>query len=170
MSSAELDRTWRSFRRIPCVLWQSFWHFSVELGKQLAKVIQPELAKPGAVTSHDCSTNGLINYIKQKSQWQAVLDGTSLMYKFLASKAKTLVQRRKETEASSLFYSLQLFFFSFFICCLELTSPWLSFFVVVHGAFKESDYLIFLTSWHAPVDSSVLLLIVISLPPQVQAG
>ncbi len=37
---------------------------SVELGKQLAKVIQPELEKPGAVSSHDASTNGLINFIK----------------------------------------------------------------------------------------------------------
>ena len=37
---------------------------SVELGKQLAKVIQPELAAPGSVSSHDCSTNGLMNFIK----------------------------------------------------------------------------------------------------------
>ena len=40
----------------------------VELGKQLAKVIQPELAQPGEVTSHDSSTNGLINYIKKHNQ------------------------------------------------------------------------------------------------------
>ena len=39
---------------------------SVELGKQLAKVIQPELSQPGKVESHDCSTNGLINFIKSK--------------------------------------------------------------------------------------------------------
>ena len=39
----------------------------VELGKQLAKAIQPELEKPGTVTSHDSSTNGLINFIKQHS-------------------------------------------------------------------------------------------------------
>ena len=38
--------------------------YSVELGKQLAKVIQPELAAPGSVSSHDCSTNGLMNFIK----------------------------------------------------------------------------------------------------------
>ena len=37
---------------------------SVELGKQLAKVIQPELAAPGSVSTHDCSTNGLMNFIK----------------------------------------------------------------------------------------------------------
>lgn len=37
---------------------------SVELGKQLAKVIQPELEAEGEVTSHDPSTNGLINHIK----------------------------------------------------------------------------------------------------------
>ena len=38
--------------------------YRVELGKQLAKVIQPELASAGEVTSHDASTNGLINFIK----------------------------------------------------------------------------------------------------------
>ena len=38
---------------------------SVELGKQLAKAIQPELEAPGPVTSHDSSTNGLINFIKK---------------------------------------------------------------------------------------------------------
>jgi hypothetical protein len=37
---------------------------SVELGKQLAKVIQPELESSGIVTSHDSSTNGLLNFIK----------------------------------------------------------------------------------------------------------
>jgi glucose-6-phosphate isomerase len=36
----------------------------MELGKQLAKVIQPELRDPKPVTSHDSSTNGLINFIK----------------------------------------------------------------------------------------------------------
>ena len=36
----------------------------VELGKQLAKVIQPELGGPNPVSSHDSSTNGLINFIK----------------------------------------------------------------------------------------------------------
>ena len=37
---------------------------SVELGKQLAKVIQPELISADPVSSHDASTNGLINYLK----------------------------------------------------------------------------------------------------------
>jgi len=37
----------------------------VELGKQLAKAILPELKGTGAVSSHDSSTNGLINYFKQ---------------------------------------------------------------------------------------------------------
>ncbi|PIK47736.1 putative glucose-6-phosphate isomerase, partial [Apostichopus japonicus] len=36
----------------------------VELGKQLAKIIQPELGGDGKVSSHDASTNGLINFIK----------------------------------------------------------------------------------------------------------
>jgi len=33
----------------------------VELGKQLAKAILPELSVPGKVTSQDSSTNGLIS-------------------------------------------------------------------------------------------------------------
>lgn len=40
--------------------------YRVELGKQLAKVIQPELRGLGEVTTHDPSTNGLLNFIKQK--------------------------------------------------------------------------------------------------------
>ena len=40
------------------------WPCSVELGKQLAKVIQGELKGNDPVSSHDSSTNGLINFIK----------------------------------------------------------------------------------------------------------
>jgi glucose-6-phosphate isomerase len=49
------------------VLWgiNSFDQMGVELGKVLAKAILPELAGDEAVTSHDASTNGLINYYKQ---------------------------------------------------------------------------------------------------------
>lgn len=48
------------------VIWDinSFDQWGVELGKQLAKIIQPELRGTDAVSSHDASTNGLINYIK----------------------------------------------------------------------------------------------------------
>jgi glucose-6-phosphate isomerase len=48
------------------IIWRinSFDQWGVELGKQLAKVILPELEKPGDVASHDSSTNGLINYFK----------------------------------------------------------------------------------------------------------
>jgi glucose-6-phosphate isomerase len=42
----------------------SFDQWGVELGKQLAKSIYPELQAEGEVTSHDSSTNGLINYYK----------------------------------------------------------------------------------------------------------
>jgi len=42
----------------------SFDQWGVELGKQLAKVILPELYGEEAVESHDSSTNGLINYYK----------------------------------------------------------------------------------------------------------
>lgn len=48
------------------VIWDinSFDQWGVELGKQLAKAIEPELANDNPVTSHDQSTNGLINFIK----------------------------------------------------------------------------------------------------------
>jgi glucose-6-phosphate isomerase len=48
------------------VLWDvnSFDQWGVELGKQLAKKILPELTAPGPVTGHDASTNGLIAAIK----------------------------------------------------------------------------------------------------------
>jgi len=42
----------------------SFDQWGVELGKQLAKAILPELTGEGDVTSHDSSTNGLVNYYK----------------------------------------------------------------------------------------------------------
>ena len=43
----------------------SFDQWGVELGKQLAKVIRPEIERDGPVTTHDASTNGLINYVKR---------------------------------------------------------------------------------------------------------
>lgn len=48
------------------VIWNifSFDQWGVELGKQLAKKILPELENEKAVTSHDSSTNGLINTYK----------------------------------------------------------------------------------------------------------
>ena len=42
----------------------SFDQWGVELGKQLAQKIQPELSGDASVNSHDVSTNGLINYYK----------------------------------------------------------------------------------------------------------
>lgn len=52
------------------VIWNinSFDQMGVELGKQLAKKILPELIGEGPVTGHDASTNGLINAIK--ALWQ----------------------------------------------------------------------------------------------------
>ncbi len=48
------------------ILWNinSFDQWGVELGKQLAKAILPELKNGGEVSSHDSSTNGLIDYYK----------------------------------------------------------------------------------------------------------
>jgi len=42
----------------------SFDQWGVELGKQLANRILPELQGSEKVTSHDSSTNGLINQFK----------------------------------------------------------------------------------------------------------
>lgn len=49
------------------VIWNiySFDQWGVELGKQLAKTILPELEQDGEISSHDSSTNGLINAYKQ---------------------------------------------------------------------------------------------------------
>jgi len=49
------------------IIWNinSFDQWGVELGKQLATAILPELDGPEEVTSHDSSTNGLINYYKK---------------------------------------------------------------------------------------------------------
>jgi glucose-6-phosphate isomerase len=49
------------------VIWNifSFDQWGVELGKQLAKKILPELKNDQAVASHDSSTNGLINAFKE---------------------------------------------------------------------------------------------------------
>ena len=49
------------------VIWNinSFDQWGVELGKQLASAILPELDGPEAVDSHDSSTNGLSNYYKR---------------------------------------------------------------------------------------------------------
>ena len=49
------------------VIWNifSFDQWGVELGKQLAKNILPELADDKPVVTHDSSTNGLINAYKQ---------------------------------------------------------------------------------------------------------
>ena len=48
------------------VIWgiNSFDQWGVELGKQLAKAILPQLAGADPVSSHDASTNGLINHFK----------------------------------------------------------------------------------------------------------
>jgi glucose-6-phosphate isomerase len=49
------------------IIWNifSFDQWGVELGKQLAKKILPELDGSGDVSSHDASTNGLINAWKE---------------------------------------------------------------------------------------------------------
>jgi len=49
------------------IIWNinSFDQWGVELGKQLAKAILPELDGDSKITSHDSSTNGLINHYKK---------------------------------------------------------------------------------------------------------
>ena len=52
------------------VIWNvnSFDQWGVELGKQLAKAILPELAGNAESTAHDSSTNGLIAFYKQNRE------------------------------------------------------------------------------------------------------
>ena len=52
------------------VIWNiySFDQWGVELGKQLAQKILPELENDAEITSHDASTNGLINSFKNLRQ------------------------------------------------------------------------------------------------------
>lgn len=49
------------------IIWNinSYDQWGVELGKQLAKVILPEMQTPSPVSTHDSSTNGLMNYYKK---------------------------------------------------------------------------------------------------------
>ncbi len=49
------------------IVWRinSFDQWGVELGKQLASTILPELSAEKAVSGHDSSTNGLINHFKK---------------------------------------------------------------------------------------------------------
>lgn len=49
------------------IVWNifSFDQWGVELGKVLARKILPELETTEEITSHDASTNGLINYFKR---------------------------------------------------------------------------------------------------------
>ena len=49
------------------IIWNifSFDQWGVELGKQLANKILPELADDNPVLNHDSSTNGLINVWKE---------------------------------------------------------------------------------------------------------
>jgi glucose-6-phosphate isomerase len=51
------------------IIWDinSFDQWGVELGKQLAKVILPQLQTGEEISNHDSSTNGLINYYKRVS-------------------------------------------------------------------------------------------------------
>jgi glucose-6-phosphate isomerase len=51
------------------VIWDiySFDQWGVELGKQLANKILPELENKDEIRSHDSSTNGLMNLYKKNS-------------------------------------------------------------------------------------------------------
>lgn len=53
---------------VQSVIWNlnAFDQWGVELGKQLARKILPELMLDGEITSHDSSTNGLINDYKSR--------------------------------------------------------------------------------------------------------
>jgi glucose-6-phosphate isomerase len=52
---------------VQSIIWDvnAYDQWGVELGKQLARKILPELDDYDVVNSHDVSTNGLINYYKE---------------------------------------------------------------------------------------------------------
>ena len=52
------------------VIWNIFSYdqWGVQLGKELAKKILPELEDGSPISSHDASTNGLINAFKEMRQ------------------------------------------------------------------------------------------------------
>ena len=49
------------------IIWNinSYDQWGVELGKELAKVIEKEINQSGAIQTHDSSTRNLINYYKK---------------------------------------------------------------------------------------------------------
>jgi glucose-6-phosphate isomerase len=53
---------------VQSLIWNinAFDQWGVELGKQLARMILPELRQTGKITGHDASTNGLINNYKAR--------------------------------------------------------------------------------------------------------
>jgi glucose-6-phosphate isomerase len=53
---------------VESVIWNinAFDQWGVELGKQLADIIETELDSPHDCTAHDSSTNGLVNYLKRQ--------------------------------------------------------------------------------------------------------
>ncbi|WP_456373211.1 glucose-6-phosphate isomerase [Thiolapillus sp.] len=53
---------------VESIIWNinAFDQWGVELGKQLANVIEHELDSAGDCSSHDSSTNGLVNYLKRQ--------------------------------------------------------------------------------------------------------
>jgi glucose-6-phosphate isomerase len=55
---------------VQSVIWDinAFDQWGVELGKRLAGRILPELATGAPISSHDTSTNGLINFFKINRQ------------------------------------------------------------------------------------------------------
>ncbi len=64
------------------VIWEinSFDQWGVELGKQLAKAIFPEIQGDAEVTGHDCSTNALINRYREARLINARDSGSQLSF------------------------------------------------------------------------------------------
>ncbi|KAL3287751.1 hypothetical protein HHI36_002215 [Cryptolaemus montrouzieri] len=59
------------------IIWDinSYDQYGVELGKQLAKVIEPELSNDDEIKTHDSSTNGLISFIKENKLKPGEVEG-----------------------------------------------------------------------------------------------
>lgn len=72
----------------------------VELGKQLANKIEPELKDSAEVHSHDSSTNGLINFLKKNFAWTESAQQPALYSIMLSFSSACALQGQKTFRGS----------------------------------------------------------------------
>lgn len=83
-----------------CLFFFLLHAIRVELGKQLAKKIEPELKDGAEVHSHDSSTNGLINFLKKNFAWTESLQQLALYCTMLSFSSACVLQGRETFRGS----------------------------------------------------------------------